>query len=116
MGSSNNNLGGSAKNNFLERNLLRRASLQVPYNSGLRARFNKKENSRKSSSSSSSSSFSDKIDNIKYNPKIKQNINSFKDKDTNSFKDKNGSSLKSKKEDSLKDKNEDSLKNKMKIV
>ena len=123
LGSANNNLGGSSKNNFLERNLLRRASLQVPYNSGLRARFNKKENSRKSSSSSSSSSsFSDKIDNIKYNPKIKQNINSFKDKDTNSFKDKdtnsfkdkNGSSLKSKKEDSLKDKNEDSPKNKNK--
>ena len=129
LGNSNNNLGGSAKNNFLERNLLRRSSLQVPYNSGLRERFNKKENSRKSSSSSSSSSsFSDKIDNIKYDPKVKQNLNSFKNNDTNSFKDKNGNSLKgkyedsfnsknesplkSKKDESHKDKNEDSLKNK----
>ena len=113
LGNSNDNFGGSAKNNFLERNLLRRASLQVPYNSGLRARFNKKENSRKSSSSSSSSSsFSDKIDNIKYVPKDKINLNSLKDKDTNNFKDKNESSLKGKNEDSLKSKNENSLKSK----
>ena len=112
LGSSNNNFENSAKNNLLERNLLRRASLQIPYNSGLRARFNKKENSRKSSSSSSSSSFSDKIDNIKLCQKEKNNLNSFKEKDTNSLKDKNGSSLKSKNEDSFRDKNEDSLRNK----
>ena len=113
LGSSNNNPGINDKNNFLERNLVRRSSLQVPYNSGLRARFNIKENSRKlSSSSSSSSSFSDKIDNIQYNPKVKKNLNSLKDKDTNSFEDKNRSSIKSKNGSSLKNKNESSLKSK----
>ena len=83
---SNHKLGGSAKNNFLSENFLRRANLKVPDYSVLKEKDNKKENIRKSSSSSAS--FSDKNENDKEELKD-GNVNNFKSKEKDKVRNNN---------------------------